>query len=266
VAQGAAVSGRPRHDFPSAGNSPDVTRQSGRAILLAAAITAATRPEGSGPFWHVKEIQVLSSASGSIEECYKPDGQSWLLDPNGTGVYPEAACHGPCWRFAGNYVTFGQLQRLPTTRSALEAWIARSIEKAFGTSGPAVNGQVAVQLAYLLWFDPVPPAVRAAAFRALALLPDVRHLGAADGGQVLLITGLDGPTSNGPDSTMRLVVNPATAQVRSVTDSSQGTHRILVAGWTNRMPPIARQPLPSAPTPVGGGHQTEESLGLAGPG
>jgi hypothetical protein len=251
LASGPAAPGRPR---PSAGSSPNVTKESGRAILLAAATTAASRPQGSGRFWHIREIQVLSGASGSIDEWYKPDGQSWFLDPQGTGVYREGGCNGPCWRFAGTYMTFGQLQRLPTSPPALKAWIARSIERAFGLSGSAVNGQVAVQLAYLLWFDPVPPAVRAAAFRALALLPDVKHLGAGDGGQVLLITGLNGLASNRPDATMRLVVNPATAQVRSVTDSSQGTQTILAAGWTNRMPPVVKQPPPGAPSPVGGGH------------
>jgi len=50
-------------------------------------------------------------------------------------------------------------------------------------------GYVLTTLVRLLTDLPVPPAVRAAAFRALASMPSVTSLGPADGGQALLITG-----------------------------------------------------------------------------
>ncbi|MCO5986686.1 hypothetical protein NE235_11290 [Actinoallomurus spadix] len=86
----------------------------------------------------------------------------------------------------------------------------------------------------LLAMTPAPPAVRAAAFRALASLPEVRNLGRVDGGQGLLIT------DNG--ATIKLVLDPATSRIRSSTYTGKGEKvtggdTVDAAEWTNVGPP-----------------------------
>jgi hypothetical protein len=80
---------------------------------------------------------------------------------------------------------------------------------------------------------PAPPAVRAAAFRAIATYPGVRVLGAVPGGQGLLLPG-----------EVRLVVDPATGRVNGTsryvaggqyTVAAPDTAKI-VAEWTDVLP------------------------------
>jgi hypothetical protein len=89
---------------------------------------------------------------------------------------------------------------------------------------------------------PAPPKVRAAALRAIALSPGVRWLGAVKGGQGLLFT------ASGTE--IRLTVDPATSLVHDVTSTSgsggkvnkQVTSSIVIAEWTDRMPPAVPGP------------------------
>jgi hypothetical protein len=106
----------------------------------------------------------------------------------------------------------------------------------------------------LLYYVPTPPAVRAAAFRAMASFPDVKSLGRVEGGQDLSI-------AYGPGEQERVVINPATSMVRSDIafasvkgrTVSKGV-RVLVAGWTNHLPqsgprlPVHRLRAPFAPS------------------
>ena len=93
---------------------------------------------------------------------------------------------------------------------------------------------------------PAPPAVRAAAFEALAVLPGVTSIGAVQGGQELLIPVQPPAASQFPGgkvpagaSQERLVIDPATAQVYSYTNF-EGTETFLAAYWTNTLPPLAK--------------------------
>jgi hypothetical protein len=84
----------------------------------------------------------------------------------------------------------------------------------------------------LLWQVPAPPAVRAAAFEALAAWPGVKSLGPVKGGVGLLIKLRRVPAADWP----RLVVDPATALVRSEGDAKAIT--VIHTRWTNRLPKI----------------------------
>jgi hypothetical protein len=94
-------------------------------------------------------------------------------------------------------------------------------------------------------------ACGAAAFRALASMPNVTSLGPADGGQALLITGPPPPPSSHPGVKLprgpvpagdtELIVDPATAQVHSIM-TSQSTEAVISEGWTNQMPKVDRVP------------------------
>jgi hypothetical protein len=89
---------------------------------------------------------------------------------------------------------------------------------------------------------PAPPAVRAAAFRALASFPGVVDLGPADGGRAIRVPG----AVEFPGIEPRMVVDPDTGMVRNTTffSSGDGSENYLVPGskatvlgeWTDIRP------------------------------
>jgi hypothetical protein len=222
---------------------------SARQLLLAAARTAAAAPEGSGAYWHLKQVEDGPGSQGTTtqETWTRRDGSSWILDPAGRGVWPW---QGPAGFSVGVVqLSFAQLQQLPTDPAGLKAWVAEALKPVTATiPAEAAPGEIAVALSSLLYDVPAPAAVRAAAFRALAALPDVTSLGAVGGGQGLLITGPAPPADKFPAGRVpagageiKLVIDPATSTVRSVTNY-QGTETILVSQWTDRIPPVAKVP------------------------
>ncbi|MFF0306254.1 hypothetical protein ACFYSC_02435 [Streptosporangium sp. NPDC004379] len=138
-----------------------------------------------------------------------------------------------------------------------EAGMAHGTHGTGGAGRAAVDGGlVADALSGLLWSKPSPPAVRAAAYRALAESPDVRYLGrAAD------VRGRAGEafsfTVRTPVPFRRtLVIDPGTSQVLSSTTSGRPgaagdeVEVVLEAGWTDDGPavtPVSR--LPRVPGP-----------------
>jgi hypothetical protein len=183
------------------------------------------------------------------------DGAFWVPDSAaGTGVVPLGGPGG--FSLASSDLTFSQLQRLPESPAALKAWITHSFEHpAYAQMGiPSASvlpGYVLSTLVRLITDMPVPPAVRAAAFRALASMPNVTSLGPADGGQALLITGPPPPASNHPGVKIphgpvpagdtELIIDTTAAQVRSII-TSESTEMVISEGWTNQMPKVDRVP------------------------
>lgn len=182
-------------------------------------------------------------------------GAFWVPDSAaGAGVVPLGGPGG--FSVASSELTFNQLQRLPESAAALKGWIIYSFKHpAYPQMGiptaSVLPGYVQSTLVRLLTDMPVPPAVRAAAFRALASLPNVTSLGPGDGGQALLITGppppaikLPGvkfPPSPVPAGDTELIIDPTTAQIRSIITSGS-TETIVSEGWTNQMPQVDRIP------------------------
>jgi hypothetical protein len=241
-------------------------RLSARQVLLAAATAAAAQPS-SGAYWHVKEVYDFDQppfghprgtwkwTRYTQETWTNRDGAFWVPDSAaGTGVVPLGGPGG--FSVASSDLTFNQLQRLPESPAALKAWITHSFEHpAYAQMGiPSASvlpGYVLTTLVRLITDMPVPPAVRAAAFRALASMPNVTSLGPADGGQALLITGPPPPASSLPGVKLprgpvpagdtELIIDPTTAQVRSIT-TSESTETVIAEGWTNQMPKVDRVP------------------------
>jgi hypothetical protein len=92
-------------------------------------------------------------------------------------------------------------------------------------------GLLADALSGLLWNKPSPPAVRAAAYRALADLPEVRYLGESLPGAAFSYLL--------PDGSMRtIIIDPVTSQVLSCTDGnpSPRSEQVIEAGWTDKGP------------------------------
>ena len=239
---------------------------SARQVLLAAATAAAAQPS-KGTYWHVKEVyDTYQPAFGhphgkwtwtryTQETWTNRDGAFWVPDSAaGTGVVPLGGPAG--FSVASSDLTFNQLQRLPQSPAALKAWITYSFEHPADAqmgipTASVLPGYILSTLVRLLTDMPVPPAVRAAAFGALAAMPNVTSLGPADGGQALLITGPPPPASNLPGVKLprgpvpagdtELIIDTTTAQVRSIM-TSQNTETVIAEGWTNQMPKVDRVP------------------------
>jgi hypothetical protein len=153
-------------------------------------------------------------------------------------------------------LTFAQLQRLlPKDPAALRAWLVADNRRnlAPSVSATVVNQNVIQELANLIAYLPVPPAVRAAAYRVLAGMPRVTSIGptrdelgrAGVGIKIDLGSG----TMVGPDSrasrvtgrfTIKLIIDPDTSQVLAsemrIGNRSVSGGVFLEVGWTNEKP------------------------------
>ncbi|SDM15280.1 CU044_5270 family protein [Nonomuraea jiangxiensis] len=185
-------------------------------VLLAAAATAELQREGPGTYWFVK---ISSGDSAGGESWTARDGRRWMRGTKTAGEVVELGGPPVPFRLGGLEVGFEQLHELPAEPAALQDWISdrlrhddvRTSAGALDAAGRARS--VLYGLVSLVSELPAPPAVRAAAFRALATYPGVESLGAVDGGQGLLIPD---PHAETPErSPLRLVVDPATSRVRN---------------------------------------------------
>jgi hypothetical protein len=178
----------------------------------------------------------------------------------------------------GLELTFAQLQRLPQDADALHGWLVGITRRDLDPSASAdvVDTNVTQILADLLVYPPVPPRVRAAAFRALADMPNVTSTGSTrdqlgrpgigiaiteSGGLVGGLVGPDGrvaPAVRGcradetagqpqrgcapPRLTHTLIIDPVTSHVLAdetrIANSSHALTRTLIldVGWTDENP------------------------------
>jgi hypothetical protein len=239
---------KPPGTKPVPGAKPVVStaadHRSGRQILLAAATSAEAKPAGSGTYWHVKTVYTVAGRPRptSMETWTRRDGRRWLawggpgtvIEMQGTSTFVLADAP----------VSLARIQSLPTTPAALKARVAYAARHGVDGRVPAdaLGGFVLDSLISLLAELPAPPKVRAAAFRAIALSPGVRRLGAVKGGQGLLFS------ASGTET--RLTVDPATSLVHDVTKTSapggkvekRVTDSFVTAEWTNRLPTVIPGP------------------------
>jgi hypothetical protein len=177
--------------------------------------------------------------------------------------------HGTFELVEGRDMTFGQLQRLPGDARVLRSRFVRMARHDLDPSAGAavVDLNVENELADLIINPPVPPAVRAAAFRALATMPHVTSTGPThdelgragvgirmrfgtksivaqdDGGPARLMTG---PFSR------TLIIDPATSHVLADElaggDAANpfGETLILDSAWTNGRPHVPSFPRSAA--------------------
>jgi hypothetical protein len=208
----------------------------GQEVLLAAATVAAKAPAGTGKYWHVK----TTSGSLTYENWTSAEGRGWFRGAKSGGRVVPLALSTPL-QLAGGDVTFDQLRTLPTEPAALRDWIANALlhSGARTSAGPLTASdreQMLLQsLVSLVSTLPAPPAVRAAAFRAIAAYPGVRDAGAVPGGRGLMLPGDD-----------LLVVDPATGRVNGtstfVTSDGAIYHSAAPGGatisaeWTDDLP------------------------------
>jgi hypothetical protein len=157
----------------------------------------------------------------------------------------------------GRELTFAQLQRLPADASALRAWVINSVKDDLDPAASAdiIDYNVADVLGNLLVDVPVPPRVRAAAYRALADMPNVTSIGptrddlgragvgiSIDAGVGAVVIGPGGHTSEPGDFTRMLIIDPDTSHVladqtaRGEGSDFVGATLLLEVGWTDVRP------------------------------
>jgi hypothetical protein len=127
------------------------------------------------------------------EAAWRHDGapNKWCLGKTDTGP-PHDIClrtkpgtasltknYFPFEIAEGHELTFAQLQQLPKGAAALRDWLIGMTRHDLDPSASAdvVDYNVIQILANLLAYSPVPPGVRAAAYRALAGMPHVTSIG-----------------------------------------------------------------------------------------
>jgi hypothetical protein len=176
------------------------------------------------------ELKGAPAGGGTSMPCGSVIRQQWLASDNsGRQVINQPGCVQQgrivqSWGRGGNGINFDYFgwEGLPTTPAAMEAAIVERFE------GGKANNAITFQLATTVLNVAAPPAVRAALFRMLATLPDVRYLG-----KVTDPLGRTGDTIalvKEPDDIVAMF-DPKTSQVLDALLTPYGTH------LPRRMPP-----------------------------
>ncbi|WP_214410106.1 CU044_5270 family protein [Sphaerisporangium fuscum] len=208
----------------------------------------AWRRDGSPSQWdrtmEPKLVEHLSLApdKGALtqmrrgEVSYRPDGKYMV-----TGGDPKVD-----FLIAGRELTYAQVRALPEDPAALTAWVRETLGRT--TDPSAREYHLAITLSQTLVLDvPAPPKVRAAAYRALAGLPNVRYVGDARdeqgraGVEFSIVESQDGNVTN-------LIIDPRTGQVLSAEETVRDkgepvlgktrTTTYLEVGWTGVEPQV----------------------------
>ena len=243
AAVGIAVTGQP-DDGPV---RPGPATASGQELLLAAATTALQQPEGTGKYWHVtlaaRDAAQRPRSDSSFQTWADRDGVNWLLSDGGGSISGRPEPYKPSmwtdrgFSLCGVYITFVELQNLPTTADALKVSITGILTET-DADPTYLEQRVLYGLVALVSQLPAPPKVRAAAFQAIAAYPGVVNLGPVDRGQALQIP------AGGPNPA-RLVIDPVAALIRETDfvvvfnqtmQAADGSSWVITAGWTDSLP------------------------------
>lgn len=166
----------------------------GRQVLLAAATVAEHTQVGTGKYWHT----TTKVGKESWEYWTTTGGQEWYRTARTHGKAVLASRPRPIRLTGDDDVTLSRILALPADPAALRDWLEDGLTR---NGLPANQRDTAVlqSLIDLVSTVPSPPAVRAAAFRAIAAYPGVHSAPGSPGVQL--------PGGG------RLVVDPATGQV-----------------------------------------------------
>ncbi|WP_037971123.1 CU044_5270 family protein [Streptosporangium amethystogenes] len=210
-----------------------------------------------GRVWSASRALGARPGSEADEEAWRRDGSptEWSSQGEVLSTSPEkgelrAVTGQVPFSMAGHEMTFEQLQRLPVTPAALRDWVTEAVSD---VPAGTVDGVVADALSGLLWSKPSPPDVRAAAYRALAELPNIRYLGGATDergrkGAGFSFTVQPPGARSGTAVQRTLIIDPDSSQVLSSTVTGPPEVRgeqvelVLAAGWTNDRPAVPELP------------------------
>ena len=214
-----ALTGGPSGTAPAVGSAAGTGPSShpaptARAILLAAAVSAAKAPQ-TGKYWRVAIQSGSAVAAGPYAHPYavmqnwapgiywdsrSPSRRSWTLNTSsyssdlvlpgaraawkaaGSPALPTAHAREQAWwqtggavgYFGNSNLTAARFRALPADSAGLAKLVRRAALRQ-GTTG--VTQEMFDIYDQMLKWDPITPAVRAAVFRGLAALPGVRSAG-----------------------------------------------------------------------------------------
>ncbi|MFJ2031148.1 CU044_5270 family protein [Streptosporangium sp. NPDC087985] len=210
-----------------------------------------------GRVWSGSRTLGVRPRSAADEEAWRRDGSptEWSSQGDVLSTSPEkgelkAVTGKVPFSMAGREMTFEQLQKLPVAPAALKDWVTKAVHD---VPAGTLDGVVADALSGLLWSKPSPPDVRAAAYRALAELPNVRYLGRTTDergrtGAEFSFT-VQPPGAQSPATVQRtLIIDPGSSQVLSSTVTSRPGIKgdqvevVLEAGWTDDEPAVPELP------------------------
>ncbi|NBH10692.1 hypothetical protein, partial [Amycolatopsis sp. SID8362] len=196
------------------------------AVLLAAATAAEHAQVGTGRYWH----STTKVGKETWEYWTTTDGQEWYRGEHTHGKAERMPRARPIRINGDDDVTLSTILTLPPDPAALRTWLTDGLTR-HGVPANQRDTMVLQSLIDLVSVVPSPPAVRAAAFRAIAAYPGVHEL---DSRSVRLPGG------------GKLVVDPATGQVdgSSVflgpdgkpTANANGDTYAVSAEWTDDLP------------------------------
>ncbi|MFI6922164.1 hypothetical protein ACIBIZ_19645 [Nonomuraea spiralis] len=232
-------------------------------------------PDGKG--WNGYRELGAKPATKKDEAAWRADGSPTTWDYRTEGMKIHLSSRpGKGWvratkgrpagfRFGEKYVTYQQLQELPAEAEALrkqltaevDAWIDEAAEEAKTTAPKATKNDwlvnrdryVAERAVELLYVNPAPDKVRAAAFQVLKTTKGVSDLGRSKDplgrpGQKL---ALPVPSAEGSVLKQQLIVDTtAMTLLAEYTDLKDGGKEMLgksgvktfKAGWTNDKPAV----------------------------
>jgi hypothetical protein len=217
---------------------------SGQQVLRLAAGVAETRPEDTGVAWHVFEESAMKEYPVSlIHQWTTREGVHYAMNEGDPGARLYVLNKG--FFVGGRELSLERVQNMPTDPDKLVEWLSEGyVRDNYVPTPEEMAGRIPFAMANLLYEVPTPPAVRSAALRALAEMPNVTNLGAVEGGQALKVVFEEmpadkwAPGERPPDTgQMTMVIDPGTATLVSIT-TYQGTRKILSAGWTHDLPKI----------------------------
>lgn len=264
---------------------PDRFGRKGRRYTLQELTTTERWTDRSGRAW-IATREWVRPRTAQDEVAWRQDGapRQWCSGKTDTDP-PKPIClrtapgissltrdYFPFEVGEGHELTFGQLQRLPTSAGALRTSLLATTRHDLdrSASDEIVDSNVAQILANLLVYPPVPPGVRAAAYRALAEMPNVVSAGPtrdelgrsgigikiSEGRGWVLVPGASGSLTCAGERTHQrdqcageetkltrtLIIDPATSHV--LADETRIGNRaepaldrvILAVGWTNEKP------------------------------
>jgi hypothetical protein len=217
-------------------STPDPKKEpvlSGQQVMLAAATAAESKPASTGTYWHTKIVSSMGKVTDISETWIRRDGRTWLSATPGL-----VSRVGPRPLIEFTKLDYAHIQRLPTDPDRLKAALLKS------ATLPGARDQRQLTtinlLQEVLAEAPAPPKVRAAAYRALAALPNIANLGRTSGGYRLKISYMNS-TGTHVDGTETIVVNPKTTQLRVEGWAGFGDGGLPVgpsqrtSGWTDRI-------------------------------
>lgn len=234
---------------PPHASRPVQSDSSARAVLLAAASAAGqTRDTATGRYWH-SLTQVFDVGTGGYPTstlelddwvARSPNDPSWFILGSSPLAQAGSGLSDPYHtRFdvLNRFLTFAELQQLPTDPGGLEAYLL-AIPLPVLTVSERLFG-ACLRLAEI----PAKPAVRAAAFRLLSGLPDLTALGRVR--DPLGRSGVGIGDSRSGNSDQELIIDPVTGSLLAFEDLSRVDGHVVVvnyealveSGWTNNVQP-----------------------------